>query len=166
MNEYFQITGFASVEITDGHGEIIDIDALDRAMPKFMYENGTLNYEHSTPIGKIISWSKTEKDGKPALQITAILHDNHLTKQIIQEIKSGKLNAFSIRGSALQTIGNVVTELELYEISLVHEPANPEATVEKYQIIKMLTKSKNRTFISAIKCKNMNFIDNLKTKAK
>jgi hypothetical protein len=132
-NEFFKslriINGFASVEIRDTQGDLIDIDAVEQAMYKFMTQSRSLHFEHSLPIGEILRWERREKDGLDAIWIEAYLYDNEATKEIWNKIQNKEIHGFSIRGIAKNRINGKITDLELYEISLVFQPANPEAVL-------------------------------------
>jgi len=163
------VAGFATVEVRDTQGDLIDIDAVENAMYKFMSQSRSLHFEHSLPIGEILRWERKEKDGKPAIFIEAFLYDNEATKEIWQKIQNGEIHGFSIRGIAKNKINGKITELELYEISLVFQPANQEAI-----LVNAIEKSKKENFITVMKSKlqtplpikSHTFIDVMKSKVK
>jgi hypothetical protein len=142
------VSGFASVEVRDTQGDLIDIDALDNAMYKFMTQSRSLHFEHSLPIGEILRWERREKDGKDAIWIDAYLYDNEAAKEIWNKIQNGEIHGFSIRGIAKNRSNGKITDLELYEISLVFQPANQEAI-----LVNAIEKSRNGTFIQMLKSK-------------
>jgi hypothetical protein len=166
-NEIFKsvrvISGFATVEIRDTQGDLIDVDAVDNAMYKFMTQSRSLHFEHSLPIGEILRWERRDKDGKDAVWIEAYLYDNEATKEIWQKIQNKEIHGFSIRGIAKERNNGKITELELYEISLVFQPANPQAI-----LINAVEKSNSGSgkFIQILKSRltiqRMNFTDVMK----
>ena len=167
------VAGFATVEVRDTQGDLIDIDAVENAMYKFMSQSRSLHFEHSLPIGEILRWERKEKDGKPAIFIEAFLYDNEATKEIWQKIQNGEIHGFSIRGIAKNKMNGKITELELYEISLVFQPANQEAI-----LVNAIEKSKKENFITVMKSKlqttatattptpRITFVDVMKSKVK
>ena len=90
-NEFFKslriVSGFATVEVRDTQGDLIDTDAVENAMYKFMTQSRSLHFEHSLPIGEILRWERREKDGRDAIWIEAYLYDNEATKEIWQKIQ-------------------------------------------------------------------------------
>jgi hypothetical protein len=152
-NEFFKslriINGFASVEIRDSQGDLIDIDAIENAMYKFMTQSRSLHFEHSLPIGEILRWERRDKDGKDALWIEAYLYENETTKEIWKKILNKEIHGFSIRGIAKQRSNGKITDLELYEISLVFQPANPQAI-----LVSAFEKSNGGKFIEMLKSRH------------
>jgi hypothetical protein len=153
LNEFFKslriVSGFASVEVRDSQGDLIDIDAIENAMYKFMTQSRSLHFEHSLPIGEILRWERREKDGKDAIWIEAYLYDNEATKEIWQKIQNKEIHGFSIRGIAKNRMNGKITDLELYEISLVFQPANQEAV-----LVSAFEKSNSGKFIQVLKTRH------------
>jgi hypothetical protein len=143
------VSGFASVEVRDVQGDLISIDAIDDAMYKFMTQSRSLHFEHSLPVGEILRWERRDKDGKDAIWIDAYLYDNEATKEIWQKIQDGEIHGFSIRGIAKNRSNGKITELELYEISLVFQPANQEAL-----IVNAIEKSARGKYIEILKTRH------------
>jgi len=152
-NEFFKslriVSGFATVEVRDTQGDLIDIDAVENAMYKFMTQSRSLHFEHSLPIGEILRWERREKDGRDAIWIEAYLYDNEATKEIWQKIQSKEIHGFSIRGIAKNRMNGKITDLELYEISLVFQPANQEAI-----LVSAFEKSNSGKFIEILKARH------------
>lgn len=140
------IAGFASVEIVDKQGDIIDVSELKRAMYKLMDRGGFIVYGHQNKhVGKILDWEirKHPETGKQGLWLVAkIFNDYAIDDAVWQAIKQGKLTGFSIGGmgrlkkekikeNGTEKEVNVVEDLQLFEISIVEEPANPLARIEE-----------------------------------
>jgi hypothetical protein len=149
-NEIFKslriVSGFASVEVRDSQGDLIDIDAIDHAMYEFMSQSRSLHFEHSLPIGEILKWERREKDGHDAIWIEAYLYDNDATKEIWEKVQNKEIHGFSIRGIAKERDNGKITDLELYEISLVFQPANPQAV-----LVSAFEKSNSGRYIEILK---------------
>ena len=136
------IAGFASVEIKDSHGEIVPVEELKRAMYDYMERGGLIMYGHqSLPVGKVLRWEiRDDPDtGKPGVWIEAIIGKGPIEDEIWKRVKEGEIVGFSIGGvggrrttkdESGEPVKEIV-ELGLYEISLVEEPANPEAKIEE-----------------------------------
>ena len=90
----YQISGCAHFEDVDRENEVIAINAIKKALPDFM-QHPHLHYQHSErPIGTI---TEATIDGK-GLYIKATIYDTKDTADAWEEIKTGKLNAYSIYG--------------------------------------------------------------------
>ena len=143
------INGYASVEIVDKQGDIVPIDALEKAMLDYMNRGGNILYGHENkPVGKVLQWNveKHPELDVPAISLVAmIFKDYKISDEIWKLIHQNALKGFSIGGTALQTKEaeiptkgkvRVLNELELSEISVVAEPANQAALIEHVSIAK------------------------------
>jgi len=127
-----RIRGYASTAALDRQGEVISIEALRQAA-NHLLENPTVFYEHkhdTYPVGLCVA---SEIDDKGLLVEVEISQTAETLWTLIQE---GILNRFSIGGrvtSAEEKVGednkpyNEITGIELFEVSVVGLPANPEA---------------------------------------
>jgi HK97 family phage prohead protease len=139
----FHVVGYAATTDFDMQGDIITEDALQNASLDLI-KNSTvlLNHDMTKPIGKV---TKVEFD-KHGLLIDALISSTE--PEIIQKIKEGVLNKFSIRGQVLERekkymrdydrIVNVIRKIALVEVSLVSVPANPEARAIGWYLSKAL----------------------------
>jgi HK97 family phage prohead protease len=139
----FHIVGYAATSDFDLQGDIITEDAL-RESSLDLLKNSTvlLNHDITIPIGKV---TKAEFD-KHGLLIDVLISKTE--PDIIQKIKEGVLNKFSIRGQVLERekkymaeydrIVNVIKRMSLVEVSLVSVPANPEARAIGWYVSKAL----------------------------
>jgi len=141
------VAGWASVEIVDLQKDIIPVKVLERAMYKYMDRGGHILYHHSNvPVGKVLRWEvkKHPETGKYGVWIEAKIFNEYETDNIVwNAIKQGKIKGFSIGGvgkekkvkikdaDGKEQEVDLVTDIELNEISLVEEPANPLAKIEQ-----------------------------------
>ncbi len=163
----FHIVGYAATTDFDLQGDLITEEAL-RASQLDLVKNSTvlLNHDIKIPIGKV---TKAEFD-KNGLLIDVLISKTE--PDIIQKIKEGVLNKFSIRGQVLERekkympdldrVVNVIKRMALVEVSLVSVPANPEARAIGWYVQKALdeidskntggdTMSQEETIIEEIK---------------
>jgi hypothetical protein len=141
------VKGWASVEVVDLQGDIVPISELKRAMYRFMDRGGLIMYAHSNkPVGKVLQWEVEKYPGTDVygIRIVAkIFKDYPIDDAVWKAIKNGELKGFSIGAQAKEEkrlikdangqtreVG-VLHDLNLMEISIVKEPANPLALVEE-----------------------------------
>lgn len=142
-NGEFHVVGYAATTDFDLQGDIITEDALKAAADDLL-KNSTvlLNHDIKQPIGKV---TKAQFD-KNGLLIDALISQTE--PDIIQKVKEGVLNKFSIRGEVLEReskfipsldrVANVIKKMTLIEVSLVSVPANPEARAVGWYVSKAL----------------------------
>ena len=137
------IVGWANVEVVDAEGDIVPVKELERAMLKFMDRGGTIIAGHQNkPVGKVLRWEIAEHPETKTLGVkiwAKIFDDYEIDNLVWNDIKSGKKLGLSIGATAKpvkakvkdsgETV-NVLSGLELLEISVVDEPANPYALIE------------------------------------
>lgn len=129
-------TAVASTEAEDRQGESIQVGGWqlrnfkDNPILLFMHD-------HTKPIGKATRvWA--DKASKKLMfkgMISTATEYGKAAKQLMEE---GILKTFSVGFRPLEMEGNSITKAELYEISLVSVPANPEA---RLLMVKSLEKS-------------------------
>jgi len=127
-----KIEGYASTSGKDRDDEIIPLDVIRQGVDEYL-KSGTLLYEHGQdpdfarkPIGKVVS-GEVDSTG---FKVTATISNDW----IWEKIKAEELKAFSIGGKAEwerkmvngEEVG-VATRMEIFEVSVVAIPANPEA---------------------------------------
>lgn len=146
----FHVVGYAATTDFDLQGDVIAEDALRRAADDLL-KNSTvlLNHDQERPIGKV---TKAQFD-KNGLLIDALI--SQAEQEIIQKIKEGVLNKFSIRGQVLERerrfmpelnrAVNYITKVSLVEVSLVSIPANPEARAIGWYVSKALEEKDHKT---------------------
>jgi len=139
----FHIVGYAATTDFDLQGDVITEEALaDSAADLLKNSTVLLNHDLKRPIGRV---TKVNFD-RNGLLIDALISKTE--PEIIQKIKEGVLNKFSIRGQVLErerkfmpeldrTV-NVIKKMTLVEVSLVSVPANPEARAVGWYVSKAL----------------------------
>lgn len=122
------IEGWASMANIDRAYEIVEPSALQKGIENFL-KNPILLYMHflDFPVGRIIELTIDEIEG---MWVKAVLSKAADVKDIVTKIKEKILKAFSIQFRELdgKLIGDIykITELDLYEISIVTVPMNAE----------------------------------------
>ena len=121
-----KIKGFATVEVIDRDGDKILLNGVE--WDNYIKTGGVLLFNHLLDriVGKVISIARKNN----GLEIVAEVFDEEIKKLI----EKGVLKSFSVRGKVLDdnydAEARVIKRLELYEISIVTIPANPEAIFE------------------------------------
>ena len=147
-NTDFYVEGYASTSNLDRQGDIIILDALKDAAKELVNVNNTVFYGHSydlsNAVGRIVEASVDDIGLKVKIFVSS------WAKELRTKLKEGIINKFSIGGKVVddETISkeeairrglvdnncpfdkiHVIKKLELYEVSFVGVPANPEAQV-------------------------------------
>ena len=146
------IAGYASVQIPDKQGDILEVDVLKDALDRFMKNDKFRNvmFSHtSSQVGEVIP-SFTDKSGKVysttvddrgMFVVAKLRKDIELGRDVVNMIKEGLLKCFSIGGQSIQEsvkywgdkLVNHIKKLDLHEISIVLSGANPKA---KFSVLK------------------------------
>lgn len=127
------IRGYAATVDLDRQNDVIAVDALTKAV-KDLKENTTVFYEHKHdqfPVGRVLDAGVDEK----GLWVEVLV--SKTAKDIWTLIQEGVLNKFSIGGKVISSVErmdkstgqhyNYITNMELFEVSVVGLPANPAA---------------------------------------
>lgn len=146
------IAGYATVEVKDLQGDIVPISEMIKAMIDYMDRGGLIMYGHSNkPVGKVLYWDvkKHPETGEYGVYIIAKINRGYkFEDEVWKKIKEGVIKGFSVGGHGQREVGimkrddgteepvRIVKNLELFEISLVEEPANPYATIVEYSLAK------------------------------
>lgn len=120
-------TAIASSEVEDRQGEVVEQNGWDL---KNFKKNPILlwMHDHTKPLGKATRVWLDKSGSKPILMFKGVISDaTDYGKAAIQLMEEGILNSFSVGFRPLEIDGNTITKSELFEISLVSVPANPEA---------------------------------------
>lgn len=133
-DEERMVFGYASTPEMDSDGEIIKVEALEKALPDYL-QFPTLREMHQA---KAIGVTKNAeirngKGQKEGLYIGAKVVSDEAWKLV----KEGVYKAFSIGGNVVKRVGKVIEDIDLIEISLVDVPANKGAVVELWKRGKM-----------------------------
>jgi HK97 family phage prohead protease len=118
------VYGYASTEAKDSQGEIVRKEALEAALPAYMRFANIREMHQPSAVG-IAKEATIDENG---LWLKAKIVD----EAAWQKVKEGVYKGFSIGGAitARDTANpQVITGVELVEISLVDRPANPEAVL-------------------------------------
>lgn len=152
------VEGYANVEIVDKQGDIVPTDTLRKAFLSYMSHGGLIMKQHQNqPVGKIIEWSVAKNDeGVDGIHIIGeIFKDGAVADEMWTDVKAGIVKGFSIAGKSLaresrinkdtgDTV-NILKEIDLNEISIVRDPANPDATIDSFSISKSLKEEGDET---------------------
>jgi hypothetical protein len=120
------VSGYASTPALDSDGEIISLKAVKAALPGYM-EYGNIREMHALKAVGTASEANIDEKG---LYLTAKIVDDAAWKKCVEGVYKG----FSIGGAKLAKAGNIVTQIDMSEISVVDRPANPEC---KFNVAKM-----------------------------
>lgn len=139
------VSGFATVDNVDRHGDIITAEASKKAFSNF---RGNVRLMHQPiPAGKLVSFKEQSYyDQETGKTYNGVFVDAYISKgaqDIWEMVVDGTLTAFSIGGKIkkFDTVFDkeedssvrVVTDYELQELSLVDSPANQFANIFSIQ---------------------------------
>ncbi len=116
------VYGYASTEATDSQGEIVRKEALEAALPAYMRFANIREMHLPSAVGV----AKEAKVDGTGLWLKAKIIDDDAWRKV----KEGVYKGFSIGGAVTGRDGGnpqIVTGVDLTEISLVDRPANPDA---------------------------------------
>lgn len=135
------IRGYAATTDLDRQGDVIAPNALAKAAED-LKKNSTVFYEHKHdqfPVGRVLDAGVDDK----GLWVEVLI--SKTANEIWTLIQEGILNKFSIGGrvvTAQRAIDknsgkpyNLITNMELYEVSVVGLPANPKADFKQVKSI-------------------------------
>ena len=144
------VAGYGNTAIVDREGHLITLDALRKALPKFMenpqYRNlnifhsgvqcGILLDEFTDNDGKV--W-KTHVDDKGLFVVVEFRTDIEVARKAMAEVLRGTLRGFSLAGNSNMQTTTVeckhgvcykqVNDLEIYELTLCQSPVSPESWI-------------------------------------
>ena len=120
------VWGYASTPSKDLQGEIVPLDAIKAALPDYMKWANIRTMHTNNAVGVT---KEAHVDAK-GLYIGAKIVDPAAWKLC----KEGVYKGFSIGGSKLEKVGDVVKALSLREISLVDRPANSDCRIDIVKI--------------------------------
>jgi HK97 family phage prohead protease len=131
--------GFMATEHPDRGNDIIAPDAFDKSLARYKKQKRPVKlfYQHNTlnpPIG-IIPIKSVEKEGKNWKVEGELNLDTQLGHDVYALMKQGALSdlsiGFSIIDQEFKGHTRIITELELWEVSVVSEPMNPKAVINE-----------------------------------
>jgi hypothetical protein len=134
------VSGFATLDNVDAHGDVIPATASREAFARF---RGNLREMHQpSAVGKVVSFTEKQYiDPDSGDEYTGVWVDAYVSKgapHTWEKVLDGTLGGFSIGGKIKQKSrdvlpnggeANVIKEYDLLELSLVDNPANPLANV-------------------------------------
>lgn len=138
MHKWLEFEWYASTKAIDRGMDIVEPSAFRKTLSLFM-ENPQLFLQHDAnkPVGSIVEASITE-EGLYVKGVVKIDTDN-----IFQKLRTGVIKTMSfgyvVKDYTTKTVQdtdgtdmkvNVITELELFEVSLVSVPMNPTAKIK------------------------------------
>lgn len=133
-----RISGYANTVTEDRAGDVIPAEAWlkPKAMSNYLKNPIVLfQHDHDEPIGKMIDYSVDDK----GLQVDIEIYD--VDHRVFRLVEEGVLKAFSvgfrITDYNYDVDDNVftITELELFEISIVSIPCNQDSIFEAQKSI-------------------------------
>jgi len=119
---------FAAVTPADRDGDTIADTAFNRTIGRFM-KNPVMLLDHQNSVDKIAGSFTKMRISQRGLEVEAAVSNAPELRKIRFLIAEGHLKAFSIGGLFKFSDENprLVEEVELFEVSLVAVPANPDA---------------------------------------
>ena len=137
------VSGFASLDNIDRHGDIVTSDASQKAFDRF---RGNLREMHQPiAVGKVVSFTSKEfVDPESNQTYKGVYVDAYISKgaqDTWEKVLDGTLTGFSIGGNIVEASyepgdtedNRVIKDYELMELSLVDNPANPLANIFSIQ---------------------------------
>ena len=139
------VSGWATTDVVDKQGDIVAIDASEKAFDKF---RGNVREQH-TPlaVGKVVSFKRDKYFDKESGEIhNGIFVDVYVSKgaeDTWHKVTEGILTGFSIGGKINDTEDvyakgmdkpvRMIKDYDLFELSLVDNPANPASNIVSVQ---------------------------------
>lgn len=138
------VSGFATLDNIDRHGDIVTSDASERAFARF---RGNLREMHAPiAIGKVLSFHPEDyfdkESGKTYKGIYVNAYVSKGAQDTWEKVLDGTMTGFSIGGNIVNSSfepgddkedRRVIKEYDLMELSLVDSPANPLASIFSIQ---------------------------------
>jgi len=138
------VSGFATLDNIDRHGDVVTADASEKAFARF---RGNLREMHQPiAVGKVVSFKPQDFFDKESGQhLKGIYVDAYISKgaeDTWEKVLDGTLSGFSIGGNIVECSyeagdseedNRIIKDYELMELSLVDSPANPLANIFSIQ---------------------------------
>ncbi|TXG76779.1 hypothetical protein E6Q11_04055 [Candidatus Dojkabacteria bacterium] len=126
------VTGIATSEALDSQGDIVDYEASKKAFADWIGIGNIREMHEPIAIGKAIDVSFD--DSNKQVLVSAKISESKDGENAWTKVKEGVLSAFSIGGKIFEVAkdkavegANRIVDYSLTELSLVDNPANPEA---------------------------------------
>lgn len=163
-----EFTAVASSSVVDRQGESIDQKGWDlknfKTNPILLWM-----HDHTKPLGKATRVWLDRTGSEPVLKFKGVISTatdwGKAAKQLMDE---GILNSFSVGFRAMDIDDNTITKAELFEISLVTVPANPQArlvagkSLKEAGVAEDVIKEFEVSDVEVLKCKVKELEDSLK----
>lgn len=125
-DEEKMVYGFASTPDLDSQGEVVTVEALEKALPEYMRFPTIREMHQPVAVG---TTKEATIDRQKGMYIGAKVVD----KDAWEKVKEGVYRGFSIGGRIVEKIGKDITDIVLTEISLVDSPANKSAVITLFK---------------------------------
>lgn len=138
------VSGFATLDNIDRHGDVVTSDASEKAFARF---RGNLREMHQPiAVGKVVSFKPQDFfDKETGQHFKGIYVDAYISKgaqDTWEKVLDQTLTGFSIGGNIVEASyepgdseedNRIIKDYELMELSLVDNPANPLANIFSIQ---------------------------------
>jgi Putative phage serine protease XkdF len=137
------VSGFATLDNIDRHGDIVTAEASEKAFARF---RGNLREMHAPiAVGKVLSFHPEDyfdkESGKTFKGIYVNAYVSKGAQDTWEKVLDGTMTGFSIGGNIVnagtepgdKSDRRVIKEYDLMELSLVDSPANPLASIFSIQ---------------------------------
>lgn len=139
------VSGFASMDNIDRHGDIVTAEASRKAFDRF---RGNLREMHQpVAVGKVMSFKQEDffdkESGKTYKGVFVTTYISKGAQDTWEKVLDGTLTGFSIGGNIIDATDEFskesdkkvrkINDYELFELSLVDNPANPLANIFSIQ---------------------------------
>lgn len=137
------VSGFATLDNIDRHGDIVTAEASEKAFARF---RGNLREMHAPiAVGKVLSFHPEDyfdkESGKTYKGIYVNAYISKGAQNTWEKVLDGTMTGFSIGGNIVDAgvmpgdkdNNRVIKEYDLMELSLVDSPANPLASIFSIQ---------------------------------
>lgn len=131
------VGGWATTEALDRQGDIIPFDVARQAFARFAERSGAVREMHQPKaVGRLESWRPDPE--RRGVWAEVYLSRSRDGEDVLTKVREGVLKGFSIGGVASSwdyqkaedgRTARVLRDVEIYELSLVDVPANPEARI-------------------------------------
>jgi phage head maturation protease len=122
------VSGYASSEVVDSHGEVVTAAAMKAALPEYMKFPAVREMHRSDGAAGTGLYAEVDKQGRTYFE--ALVVDEAAVKKVLTKVYRGfSIGAIVPPGGRDPLNSKVITKLNLKEISLVDRPANPEAVM-------------------------------------
>ena len=140
ITDYFDVTltGFAStfqgVTPADRDGDYVLPNAFDKTLLEFS-KNPVMLIDHNNTVGNMVGSFTKVVPNRDGLMVQGSISNAPDCQRVRFLVAEGHLKAFSIGGMFMYgSNGKAIEEVQLYEISLVPIPANPDALLSRRMV--------------------------------